>query len=85
MYSDLTYDVMKSYLTRVWDKKIRNGNITLEKKGCYEINRNIQMLRYIDYLYLICYLKNDFSSANENISWCYVWNHLIESLSMPKL
>ena len=23
-YSALTYDVMKSYLTRVWDKKIRN-------------------------------------------------------------
>ena len=25
MYSALTYDVIKSYLTRVWDKKIHNG------------------------------------------------------------
>ena len=32
MYSALTYDVMKSYLTRVWDKKIRNDYITLETK-----------------------------------------------------
>ena len=29
-YSALTYDVIKSYLTRVRDKKIRNGYITLE-------------------------------------------------------
>ena len=29
-YSALTYDVMKSYPTRVRDKKIRNGCITLE-------------------------------------------------------
>ena len=28
MYSDLTFDVMKSYLTRVLDKKIRNDYIT---------------------------------------------------------
>ena len=28
-YSALTYDVMKSYLTRVRDKEIRNGYITL--------------------------------------------------------
>ena len=28
----LTYDVMKSYLTRVRDKKIRNGFITLETR-----------------------------------------------------
>ena len=28
MYSASTYDVMKSYLTRVRDKKIRNGDIT---------------------------------------------------------
>ena len=28
-YSALTYDIMKSYLTRVRDKKIRNGYITL--------------------------------------------------------
>ena len=27
------YDVMKSYLTRVRDKKIRNGYITLETRG----------------------------------------------------
>ena len=27
MYSGLTYDVMKSYLTFVWDKKICNGYI----------------------------------------------------------
>ena len=32
MYSALTYDVMKSYLKRVWEKKIRNGYITLETK-----------------------------------------------------
>ena len=31
-YSDLTYDVMKSYLTCVRDKKIRNGCITLETR-----------------------------------------------------
>ena len=31
-YSVLTYDVMKSYLTRVRDKKIRNGKITLETR-----------------------------------------------------
>ena len=29
-YSALTYDVIKSYLTRVWDKEIRNGYITLK-------------------------------------------------------
>ena len=49
MHSAFTFDVMKSYLTRVWDKKIRNGyNITLKtrfvwdntihNKGCYVIN-----------------------------------------------
>ena len=32
MYSALTYDVMKSYLTRVWDKKIRNGYIASETR-----------------------------------------------------
>ena len=32
MYSALTFDVMKSYLTRVWDKKTRNGYIALETK-----------------------------------------------------
>ena len=32
MYSVLTYDVIKSYLTRVRDKKIRNGCITLETR-----------------------------------------------------
>ena len=32
MYSALTYDVMKSNLTHVWDKKIRNGYITLETR-----------------------------------------------------
>ena len=30
LYSAPSYDVMKSYLTRVWDKKIRNGYTTLE-------------------------------------------------------
>ena len=30
MYSALTYDVMKSYLTRTLDKKIRDAYITLE-------------------------------------------------------
>ena len=30
-YSALTYDVIKSYVTRVWDKNIRNGYITLEQ------------------------------------------------------
>ena len=32
MYSASTYDVMESYLTRVRDKKIRNGYITLETR-----------------------------------------------------
>ena len=32
MYSAFTYDVMKSYLTRVLDNKIRNGYITLETR-----------------------------------------------------
>ena len=32
MYSALPYDVMKSYLTHVRDKKIRNSFITLETK-----------------------------------------------------
>ena len=31
MYSAI-YDVMRSYLTRVRDKKIRNGHITLETR-----------------------------------------------------
>ena len=31
-YSALTYDVMKSYITRVRDKEIRNGYITLETR-----------------------------------------------------
>ena len=39
MYSVSTSDIMKSYLTRVCNKKIRNGYITLEKKGCYAINK----------------------------------------------
>ena len=30
MYSTLTYDIMKSYLTHVKDKKICNGYITSE-------------------------------------------------------
>ena len=30
MYSALTYDVIKSYPTRVCDRKIPNGYITLE-------------------------------------------------------
>ena len=32
MYSASTYDVTKSYLTRVRDKKIRNGYITFETR-----------------------------------------------------
>ena len=32
MYSALTYEVMKSYLICVWDKKIRNGYIKLETR-----------------------------------------------------
>ena len=36
MYSALIYDVMKSYLTRALDKKIRNGCITLEKRVLYD-------------------------------------------------
>ena len=32
MYSALTYDIMKCYLTRVRDTKIRNGYITLETR-----------------------------------------------------
>ena len=32
MYSALTYDAMQSYLTHVWNKKIRNGYITLETR-----------------------------------------------------
>ena len=32
MYSALTYDVMKSYLTRIWEKKIRKGYIILETR-----------------------------------------------------
>ena len=32
MYSGLTYDVRKSYLTLVWDKKIRNRYITQETR-----------------------------------------------------
>ena len=35
MYSALTYDVMKPYPTRVWDKKIRLYYIG--NKRCYEI------------------------------------------------
>ena len=32
-YSALTYDVMKSYLTYIRDKEIRNGYITLETRS----------------------------------------------------
>ena len=32
MHSDLTYNVTKSYLKFVCDKKIRNGYITLETR-----------------------------------------------------
>ena len=32
MYSTLTYDVITSYLTRVREKKIRNGYMTLETR-----------------------------------------------------
>ena len=32
MYSALTYDVIKPYLSRVLDKKVRNGFITLETR-----------------------------------------------------
>ena len=40
MYSASTYDVMKSYRTRVRDKKIRNSYITLETRVFYVIKRN---------------------------------------------
>ena len=32
MYSASTYDVVNSYLTLVWDKKIRNGYVILETR-----------------------------------------------------
>ena len=32
---------MESYLTRVLDKKIRNGYITWGKKGCYVIKTEL--------------------------------------------
>ena len=32
MSSAFSYDAVKSYLTRVWDKKIHNGYITLETR-----------------------------------------------------
>ena len=32
MHSAFAYDIMKSYLTHVWDKKISNGYITLETR-----------------------------------------------------
>ena len=32
IYNALTYDVIKCYITRVWDKKIRNDYIKLEKR-----------------------------------------------------
>ena len=32
MYSALPYDIMKSYLTHVLDRKIRNGYITMETR-----------------------------------------------------
>ena len=35
MYSASTYDVMKSYLTRVWDK---NWLYYIGNKDCYVIN-----------------------------------------------
>ena len=53
-YSDLTYDVMKSYLTRVRDKKIRNDYITLET-SMYVNQTGSRQLRYLT-LYLICQL-----------------------------
>ena len=31
-YSALTFDFIKSYLTRVWDKEMPNGYITLETR-----------------------------------------------------
>ena len=33
MCSASTYEVMKSYLTHMWDEKIRNGYITFEKRA----------------------------------------------------
>ena len=32
IWNSAIYDVMKSYLTRVWDKKIRHGYFTLETR-----------------------------------------------------
>ena len=32
MYSALNYDAIKSYLTRVWDEKIRHGYILFETR-----------------------------------------------------
>ena len=43
-YSVLTYDVIKSYLKGVRDKKIRHGYITLEKKGFYVIKKDLLVL-----------------------------------------
>ena len=42
MYSALTYDVMKFYLTSAWDKKIRNKYISLEIMGCYVIKIQLE-------------------------------------------
>ena len=32
MYGASSYDLMKFYLTRVWDKKLHKGYITLETR-----------------------------------------------------
>ena len=52
-YSALTYDVIKSYLTRVRDKKICNGYITIGKKGCYVIKICLQTTLACRLLYMI--------------------------------
>ena len=42
MYSALTYDVMKSYPTRMWDKKDRNDYITLETRLVMWLKKSLQ-------------------------------------------
>ena len=83
------YDVMKSYLTRVRDKNIRNGYITLESKVCYVIKADLvqyfgcqRLFRFLGF-YAVSTVFQLFNgdSSQIHVSWTIFKQHLASPLS----
>ena len=65
MYIALTYDVIKSYVTRVWGKKIRNGYITWKQGLLCDKNLFINkfIMRFSWCLYESCSSKKGLGAS----------------------